>query len=144
MTKILVVEDSKFLRVTIERVLSRAGYEVGTADDGEAAVRIARETMPDLILLDMLLPKLSGEQVLMALKKDPATQPIPVMVVTRLHEKNSARLLADGAVGFYEKDNLALENGAQKLLAAVQDVLKNLPTSSPSTTGQSASSQSRS
>jgi CheY-like chemotaxis protein len=139
MTKILVVEDSKFLRVTIGRVLSKAGYEVSTADDGEAALRMARETMPNLILLDMLLPKLSGEQVLMALKKDPVTQPIPVMVVTRLHEKNSARLQADGAIGFYEKENLALENGSERLLAAVQDVLKNLPQRAKAKNAQSTS-----
>lgn len=127
MTKILVVEDSKFLRVTIGRVLSKAGYDVSFAEDGEVALGMAREHRPNLILLDMLLPKLSGEQVLMALKKNLATQAIPVMVVTRLHQKNSARLQADGAVGFYEKEDLALEHGAERLLTAVRDVLKNLP-----------------
>ena len=56
MTKILLVEDSKFLRLTAERALARAGYEVSSAADGEEALRMAREKLPDLILLDMLLP----------------------------------------------------------------------------------------
>jgi two-component system, cell cycle response regulator len=136
MTKILVVEDSKFLRATMERVLAKAGYAISSADDGEAALRKAQEILPDLILLDMLLPKMSGEQVLMALKKNPLTQAIPVMVVTRLHEKNSARLQADGAVGFYEKEDLALEQGSRRLLAAVEEVLKKFPKGARSTSAQ--------
>src|SRR5438552_1790752 len=67
-SKILLVEDSKMLRLANERVLVRAGYEVTTAQDGEEALRVAEEMHPDLILLDMLLPKLSGPEVLRALK----------------------------------------------------------------------------
>ena len=59
MIKILLVEDSKFLRMATERALTRAGYEMSSAIDGEEALRLAREKMPDLILLDMLLPKMS-------------------------------------------------------------------------------------
>src|ERR1022692_4934084 len=70
MTKILLVEDSKFLRLATERALARAGYETSSAVDGEEALRVAREKMPDLILLDMLLPKMSGPDVLKALKEE--------------------------------------------------------------------------
>jgi CheY-like chemotaxis protein len=73
MTKILLVDDSKFLRLATERALSRSGYDVSTANDGERALEIARESKPDVILLDMLLPKMTGPDVLKALKKDPAT-----------------------------------------------------------------------
>ena len=69
MTKILLVDDSKFLRLTAERALARAGYEVSSATDGEKALRMAREELPDLILMDILLPKMSGRDVLLALKK---------------------------------------------------------------------------
>jgi CheY-like chemotaxis protein len=58
MTKILLVDDSKFLRLATERALARAGYDVSTAADGENALQVARERRPDLILLDMLLPKM--------------------------------------------------------------------------------------
>ena len=126
MTKILLIEDSKFLRLTAERALARAGYEMSSAADGEEALRVAREKLPDLILLDMLLPKMSGPDVLVELKKDPLTKAIPVVVMTGLSQKNAARLQGDGAVGFLEKSALELDKGSQKLLTALQKILKNL------------------
>lgn len=125
--KILLVEDSKFLRISTERALARAGYAVSTAVDGEEAVQFARERLPDLILLDMLLPKMSGPDVLKALKKDPATSEIPVVVLTGLSQKNATRLQDDGAFAFLEKAELSLEKGSQALLAALDDIIKRLP-----------------
>jgi len=69
--KVLLVEDSKFLRLTNERVLTKAGYEVCTAADGEEALSVAQAKLPDVILLDMMLPKLSGPEVLRRLKANP-------------------------------------------------------------------------
>jgi CheY-like chemotaxis protein len=126
MTKILLVEDSKFLRLTEERALARAGYEMSSAADGEEALRMAREKLPDLILLDMLLPKLGGPEVLKALKKDPLTKGIPVVVMTGMSQKNAARLREDGAVGFLEKSALEMDKGSEKLLAAVRGILEKL------------------
>jgi CheY-like chemotaxis protein len=127
MTKILLVEDSKFLRLATERALVRAGYEVSSAGDGEQALRLAGEHLPDLILLDMLLPKMSGPDVLAALKKNVLTKAIPVVVITGLSPKNAARLQGDGAIGFLEKAALELDKGPEKLLAAVEEILKKLP-----------------
>lgn len=127
MTKILLVEDSKFLRLATEHALARAGYEVSSATDGEEALRLAREKLPDLILLDMLLPKVSGLEVLMALKKDPFTKAIPVVVITGMAQKNAERLRQDGAAGFLEKSALELNKGSEKLLTAVQEILEKLP-----------------
>jgi CheY-like chemotaxis protein len=126
MIKILLVEDSKFLRLATERALARAGYEVSSAPDGEEALRVAREKLPDLILLDMLLPKVSGPDVLKALKADPLTMAIPVVVMTGMSQKNAARLQEDGAFGFLEKSALELDKGSEKLLMAVSGVLKKL------------------
>jgi CheY-like chemotaxis protein len=126
MTKILLVEDSKFLRLTAERALARAGYEVSSAADGEEALRLARKQLPDLILLDMLLPKVSGPDVLMALKKDTLTNAIPVVVITGMSQKNAARLREDGAAGFLEKSELELDKGSEKLLAAVREILEKI------------------
>lgn len=111
MTKILLVDDSKFLRLATERALMRAGYEVCTAGDGEDALHIAREKKPDLILLDMLLPKMPGPDVLRALKKDPATAGIAVAAFTGLSQKNAERLRKDGAFAFLDKSTLALDKG---------------------------------
>jgi CheY-like chemotaxis protein len=127
MTKILLVEDSKFLRLATERALARAGYEVTSAADGEEALRMAREKLPDLILLDMLLPKVSGPDVLMALKKHSSTKAIPVVVITGMSQKNAVRLQQDGAVGFLEKSALELDKGSEKLLAAVREIIEKLP-----------------
>jgi CheY-like chemotaxis protein len=127
MTKILLVEDSKFLRLATERALTRAGYEVSSAADGDEALRMAREKLPDLILLDMLLPKMSGLDVLKALKKDELTRKIPVVVMTGMSQKNAPRLQEDGAVGFLEKSALELEKGSETLLKAVRNILENLP-----------------
>jgi twitching motility two-component system response regulator PilG len=70
--KILLVEDSRTLRLSNERALLKAGYEVICAEDGESALRCAKEQMPDLILLDLLLPRVSGLEVLTRLKHNRA------------------------------------------------------------------------
>jgi CheY-like chemotaxis protein len=127
MTKILLVDDSKFLCLAAERALARAGYEVLSAKDGEKAIEMARQDSPDLILLDMLLPKIPGPEVLKELKKDPRTADIPVVVFTGLSQKNAARLQHDGAFGYLEKTELGLDKGCAALIAAVQDIVNQLP-----------------
>jgi CheY-like chemotaxis protein len=135
MTKILLVEDSKFLRLATERALVRAGYEVSTAVDGEQALEVARERLPDLILLDMLLPKMTGPDVLKALKSGPLTAHIPVVVCTGLSHKNAERLQQDGAFAFLEKTELGLESGTDNLLAAVERIIQEIPERKASTGG---------
>ena len=120
MKSILLVEDSKFLRLASERALTKAGYSVMSTDDGEQALRFAHEHTPDLILLDMLLPKLGGPEVLRALKKDPATKDIPVVVLSSLPQKNETRLKRDGATAYFEKSKLHLDTDALPLLEAVK------------------------
>lgn len=126
MMRILLVEDSKFLRLATERALARAGYETISAGDGEEGLRLAREQKPNLILLDMLLPKMSGPDLLAALKKESATQAIPVVVLTSMSQKNADRLRADGAAAFLEKSALGLESGSDKLVAAVAEIVRKL------------------
>jgi CheY-like chemotaxis protein len=127
MIKILLVEDSKFQRISTERALSRAGYEMSSAADGTEALRMARATMPDLILLDLLLPKMGGLEVLKALKADPITKTIAVIVMTGMSEKNAHRLQDDGAFAFLEKSSLEPEKGPEKLLASLRELIKSLP-----------------
>ena len=126
MTKILLVEDSKFLRIATERALARAGYEVETAADGDHALELAREGKPDLILLDMLLPKMTGPDVLKALKKDPATAGIAVVAFTGLSHRNAVRLQQDGACAFLDKAELGLDKGCETLLAALAGIVQKL------------------
>lgn len=128
MTKILLVDDSKFLRLATERGLARAGYDVITATDGEQALELARECQPDLILLDMLLPKIPGPEVLKSLKKNPRTKMIPIVVFTGLSQKNAARLKRDGAYAFLEKSELDLDKGSDLLVSAVAEIFQRLRT----------------
>jgi CheY-like chemotaxis protein len=121
MQTVLVVEDSKFLRADREHVLKKAGYLVLTAADGFEALTVAREALPDLILLDMMLPKLDGPSVLRALKADPATAQIPVVVVTALSQKNEEKLMHDGAAAFLEKGLLVAND--DPLLFTIKQVL---------------------
>jgi len=131
MATILLVDDSKFLRLATERALTRVGYHVISATDGEQALAMAREGHPDVILLDMLLPKIPGPDVLKQLKKDPATAAVPVVVFTGLSQKNSARLQKDGAFGFLEKSELGLDKGCETLLAALSEILRKLGLEEP-------------
>jgi CheY-like chemotaxis protein len=122
-SKVLLVEDSKFLRMANECALCKAGYEVSTAADGEEALRVAKDKLPDVILLDMLLPKLSGPEVLKALKQDPATMDIPVIVLTSLSQKNEGKLLSEGAAAYFEKSALELDRSSDRLSTTVETVL---------------------
>jgi CheY-like chemotaxis protein len=123
---VLLVEDSKFLRIANERALSKAGYEVSTAADGEEALQVANEKLPDIILLDMLLPKISGPEVLKALKANPDTTNIPVIVLTSLSQKNEEKLINEGAAAYFEKSALALDLNSDRLAATVETVLNRV------------------
>jgi CheY-like chemotaxis protein len=136
--KVLLVEDSKFLRMANERALSKAGYAVSTAADGEEALQLAVEQLPDIILLDMLIPKISGPDVLKALKNDPATVGIPVIVLSSLSQKNEEKLLSEGAAAYFEKSTLELDKSSNRLAEMVETVLsrskKNHTSNSPTST----------
>jgi len=125
-TKVLLVEDSMFLRLANERVLARAGYDVSTAGDGEEGLRMAFEGLPDIILLDMMLPKLSGPDLLRKLKEDSRTAAIPVVILTSLSQKNEERFLQEGAAAYFEKSRLELDKSSDLLVATVESVLRKL------------------
>ena len=82
MAKILLVEDNEMNRDMLSRRLIRRGFEVTIAIDGEQGVNMAVSDAPDLILLDMSLPILSGWDAARKLKEDPATQGIPIIALT--------------------------------------------------------------
>ena len=120
----MLVEDSKFMRVATERILTRAGYQVICAGDGDEALVLAGNSLPDLIVLDMLLPKLSGPEVLRSLKKSDLTAHIPVVVLSSLSQNNGPKLVKEGADAFIEKGSL-LENPG-RLLEAIMTALPRI------------------
>jgi CheY-like chemotaxis protein len=106
MLTILLVDDNVHLQIAFKKVLSSSGYRVELASDGEEALRLAHSVRPDVILLDMLLPKLGGVEVLRALKSDRTTATIPVIALSGLPMSNEARLRRDGAISYLQKSNL--------------------------------------
>jgi CheY-like chemotaxis protein len=106
MLTILVVDDNLHLQIAFKKVLTSSGYRVELASDGEEGLRLALEKRPDVIVLDMMLPKLSGLDVLRALKVDPRTVGIPVIALSGLPVSNEARLRRDGAIKYLQKSNL--------------------------------------
>ncbi len=111
---VLLIEDSKFIRATSQRELTRAGYRVLMAADGERGLQMARESMPDLILLDMMLPIVAGADVLRSLKEDRLTAHIPVIVLSSLSQKSSMKLKQQDIAAYIEKS--ALVSGDSRVI----------------------------
>lgn len=109
--RILLVEDDRFLRKAAEATLRQRGYAVATAADGEEALQQAAAEAPDLILLDLIMPKLQGFEVLRRLKGDPGTAGIPVIVLSNLgQERDVQQAMEGGAVAYFIKSNLSLQD----------------------------------
>ena len=104
MTKILVVEDDPDIRELLIDSLCDIGYDVMEAGDGGAGLQSALEGLPDIILLDMMMPVLDGLEVLDLLKSDPLTRFIPVIMVSaRGQEQDISTALNSGAVSYLVK-----------------------------------------
>lgn len=118
--KVLIVEDDRFLRRACEASLRRRGFDVATAADGEEALRLVREELPALLLLDMLMPKLSGIELLRALRADPATRDVRVLILSnssRQAEIDEATRL--GIYGYLVKANMSLDELGDRVAALV-------------------------
>jgi DNA-binding response OmpR family regulator len=118
--RILLAEDDRFLRRAAEARLRQHGLEVLTAADGEEALRLARAEQLDLILLDVIMPKLEGFEVLKLLKEDAATARIPVIVLSNLgQDRDVAQAKALGAIAYLVKANLSLQDLVDRVDAAL-------------------------
>lgn len=92
--RVLLVEDDPSVAQIYRLKLELDGYRVDVAPDGEAALEMARRTRPDIVFLDIRLPRLDGLGVLEALRSDPATEPLPVVILSNFNE---AELVERGA-----------------------------------------------
>lgn len=102
--KIVLVEDDSFLAGMYVSKLNMENFDVKLAENGEDGLKISTEEMPDLILLDILLPRMDGFEVLKKLKKNPETANIPVILLTNLGQKKDVdRGLALGAEDYLIK-----------------------------------------
>jgi CheY-like chemotaxis protein len=109
--RILLVEDDRFLRRACQGGLKQRGFNVLIAVDGEEGLRMAQTELPDLILLDMLMPKLSGLDVLRALRAEQRTRAIPVLILSNSsREQDIEEVHRLGVSGYLVKANLSLQD----------------------------------
>jgi CheY-like chemotaxis protein len=108
--RILLVEDDRFLRRACEVSLRQRGFVVTTAADGEEALRQVRAEPPDLILLDLLMPKMTGTEVLKALRAEEATREIRVLILSNSsREQDVEEIKTLGVSGYFVKADLSLQ-----------------------------------
>ena len=120
MPKILVAEDDKLISNSLCDALKTAAFEPTPAYDGEEAVAKSKELIPDLVLLDIMMPKLDGISVLWELKANPATAKIPVIVLTNIGDVETiSKIVEAGAVDYLLKSDQSVDEIIQK----VKDVL---------------------
>jgi DNA-binding response OmpR family regulator len=114
--KILLVEDEATLLTALRDFLMAEGFEILVAGDGERAIQMAVEDNPDLIMLDIILPKKDGYEVLDFLKKEQKTQKIPVILLTNLGgAEDIQKAFERGATTYLVKSDYKLEDIAKKI-----------------------------
>lgn len=121
---ILVVEDESFLsKVLAERLEDEGFQQVDVAGNGEEAMSKVKEHRPDIILLDMILPKMNGFEVLEALKADAKLKTIPVIVLSNLgQDQDIDQAKGMGAVDYLVKSNFSLQKVVQKITEVLNHV----------------------
>ncbi|MDP2822348.1 MAG: response regulator [Sulfuritalea sp.] len=102
--RILIVDDEPNIVVSLEYLMKKEGFEIAVATDGESALRLASEFVPDLVLLDIMMPKKSGFEVCEALRADPALAAVKIVMLTaKGRETEVAKGLALGADAYITK-----------------------------------------
>jgi len=101
MNRILIVEDNERNLKLVRDVLQYAGYDVLAARSGEQGVALARERLPDLVLMDLQLPEMDGAEALRRLRADPLTRAIPVVAVTAFAMKDDRERALDAGFDSY-------------------------------------------
>lgn len=116
MKKILFIEDEAALQEAFGGFLSQAGYKVISALDGEIGSRLAKKEKPDLILLDLILPKMNGFEVLKEIKGNDGTRNIPVIVLTNMEDIDDINKAIDlGAKTYLVKTEYELKEVIDKI-----------------------------
>ncbi|MBI3684921.1 response regulator [Candidatus Azambacteria bacterium] len=120
MTKVLFIEDETTLQKTLSEILKSSGFSVQNAYDGEAGLALAKKSRPNIILLDLILPKMDGFAVLAELKKDEQLKDTPVIVLTNLEAvEDVEKVIALGATTYLVKANYDLP----EIVAKIKEIL---------------------
>jgi len=119
-SKILIVEDEPVFRLIYRGVLEKEGYEVLEAEDGVQGLKLIKQEMPDLVLLDLILPRMTGYEVLDKIRADNSVRKIPVIVLSVLGgEENVEKALGLGVCQYRVKGDSSPTN----ILSVIKDML---------------------
>ena len=119
-TDVLVVDDEAANRVWLSRILEPAGFNVILAAGGKEAIELARASPPDIVLLDLMMPDVTGFDVVEALRSDPQTRDTPIMILTARHLTEADKRLLNGHVStVLSRGSL----GASDLVSLMKDVV---------------------
>lgn len=122
MKKILIIEDDKFLRELISQKISKEGYEIAEAVDGEKGIESVKSEKPDLILLDLILPGIDGFEVLDRIKSDPEAAQIPVIILSNLGQRDDIEKgLKMGATDFLIKAHFTPAEIIEKIKSVTRE-----------------------
>lgn len=125
---ILIIEDDQFLSSILKGRLEKEGFSVHQAFDGEEGLSALKQLKPNLILLDMIMPKMSGFEVLEAISVDPELNQIPIMIASNLgQESDIQKAKSLGAVDYYVKVRTSIDEIAHM----VRSVLAGQPPQTP-------------
>lgn len=143
--KVLLIEDDQILSKVVNEELKEAGFEVSEANDGEEGLKLAQSKKPDLILTDVLMPKMDGFGVLEGLKKSPITKEIPVIMLTMLgtdedikrglklgandyivKSQHAVTEIIDKVKKFFEKESHPEASQAEEKPASLADEVKEM------------------
>lgn len=114
--KIVLADDEQFIAVAYNDGLTRAGYVVAVAHDGAEALEKVKSERPDLVLLDLIMPKMNGFEVLKAIKADPELYKIPVIVLSNLSQVTDEQEVRGlGAIDFLVKADVSLQELIEKI-----------------------------
>ncbi|HSA90892.1 MAG TPA: response regulator [Burkholderiales bacterium] len=116
---ILYVEDNEFNRKIVKQLLAQTRYRLREAADGETGVRMAQEELPDLILMDVQLPKMSGLDATRRLRADPRTAAVPIVVITSYALSGDAEKAKEAGATAY----LAKPYSPRDLLAKIREIV---------------------
>ena len=129
MAKILLVDDDQLLVRMYQKKLENDGYEVAVADDGDVAMQKVKEFVPDLILLDIMMPKVNGYEVLKNLKATEATKNIPVILLTNVgsSDEDLQKGMNLGAVAYLVKAGNRPDVVVSKVKEVLAGYVRELP-----------------
>ncbi len=120
--KILIIEDDRYISKMYQLKLSLEGYDVQVAEDGKQGVEKVKEFMPDIILLDILMPELDGFEVLKIVKSDDITKDIPILIMSNLGQEDHVQKgMKLGAIGYIVKSQYTPSKVVEKIKSVIDE-----------------------